>query len=314
MIDMALIAVPLTVRLSKLTGSFWPVTRQGRTMIAESKSGTVTSGPDRLREVTLAGGHYWVHVGFLMPETVQEVIDRCVVVVLVVDEIGQETLMFTAQMRDEGYDEECTVLLPEGTYSIYSFILDSRSPTIEQARLYGIGLPMSYDDREPADTEGLYALMIDAPIDQRRGGIAIGLVVMDTAEYAGLPQTFGEYLAGVGGLLTGRWRVRDMAGDDSHGADTSIDLIQTGCELVGTATSVVTREDSKTVVQRLLSGVVDGAGRFELTSRHVRVLRGPANVHHQPDAWSGVIRDVDTLVGHHLDGATAEFVMTRQVG
>jgi hypothetical protein len=311
MIDLAAIAVPITVHLGrKLIDKVFDRARKGQAVVADRRAGVVPvlgqqgalRAPSARRSAT---GFQRVYVETRLEDSIPaHVYDNCVMLVLVVNEVAAEnTLLFDADVG-----EPFVVDLPDGTYSFYSFLVDSRYPDIETAPLYGFGLP-SHEDIDDVST-----LIEDAPLEVVVDGPdTLVLFVLDTYRSSELPRTFGEFLIGQGELLTGVWLIE---GADDFGGDSQslIDLAQHDDMLSGTATTSYLDDGDHWLVQQLLTGSVSDAGLIQLSSYHVRILKGPAGGKYYPDAWYGRILDTDTIVGRSLDAddQRGQFIMTRQ--
>jgi hypothetical protein len=326
MIDLATIAVPLSIHLGqKLIDSVFARARRGQTVVADAQAGVarVPEQQPAVRAPSLGRPPtrlQRVYVDTLLADSIApNTYEKCIMLVLVVDEASSEnTLLFDSEVG-----QSLAVDLPEGVYSFYSFLVDSRYSRIDVAPLYGLGLPVHGDIAEQAaqadaleleDPDDIFALMVDAPLDVVAGGPdTLQLIVVDTSQYAHLPKTFGEFLQGQDGPLTGPWWIEDVI-EDGGNAQSSIELVQNGGHLSGVATTSFLEEGVEWIVQQILTGAVDDANRVDLVSYQVRILKGPSDGYYNPDAWYGSIQDLNTIVGVSIDseGRRGQFVMTRE--
>jgi hypothetical protein len=257
-----------------------------------------------------------VHVNMMLQDTFPpHVLANSVALIMVVDQLTGNTLLFETSPT-----EVAVVDLQPSTYSFTSFVVDARYPHIDDALLYGLGMPVHglpdhVNEVHLDNAEDVFELMADAPIEIGPGGESwLRLIVVDTSRYEGLPHTFGEFFAADDAWLTGSWWIEDSFGDGSAQSRSSVDLVQQGAEVSGTATTLFTENGVQWAVQQLVSGSIGNDGRFELSSYQVHILRGPEGARYFADAWFGWVQDRDTVVGESVDaaGRQGQFVMRRQ--
>lgn len=130
-----------------------------------------------------------------LPETLQDWIeDDEIVLVLVIEETGQQVMLFEADMN--GYEID----LPHGNYSIFIFLMDPTEEDFLYAEIYAIGFPCAeHIDLSNIGSfsteryEDIWDFLDASPRQITRGGpFYLDFILIDTDEEPNFPKSFSE--------------------------------------------------------------------------------------------------------------------------
>jgi hypothetical protein len=128
-------------------------------------------------------GYEFVFGNIFLPDTIQELLSRDKVLILMVYSKATQNLLLSELDVDARY----MIDLPRGKYSFFALILDAGAESLLDSTIYAVGLPCKENLNNP-DLENFYldhSVDIEdfvdlTPIDVKRGGpFYLNLIMMD---------------------------------------------------------------------------------------------------------------------------------------
>ncbi|AKB77385.1 hypothetical protein MSHOH_0902 [Methanosarcina horonobensis HB-1 = JCM 15518] len=140
----------------------------------------------------------FVFGNLFLPDTVQELLSRDKVLILMVYRKTTRNLLLSELEADARYMLD----LPHGLYSFFVLVLDAGAKDLLDSRIYAVGLPCKENLNRP-ELEKFYLehpadireFVDSAPIDIKRGGpFYLNLIMIDAEKIPDCPMLFSEFL------------------------------------------------------------------------------------------------------------------------